>query len=718
MIAKLKIIGCWLLLFCPLYGDFLTLNDLREYAKAYPECPKKDNEDWTDPEFMTFYQKGLKRSFWECIVGNVSWSEGQFADLLQNVTASRKEKKAFADDMQTLEVREGDRIYIFGDGHGAFHSFVRDFDELKRKGEIDDNLIIRSKNVFFIFVGDLVSRSPYSLETLHHVLLLMYKNPRNVFYLRGKHESNKYWESFSMRRALKTRLQHMMDSIFAEVPFVKEINEFFATLPRMLLINHKASGEKACCSHSVISKNLLEDTSVVLALNGEQRIGVVRETKGLSFVGHVRHMSQWAMMSCPVGVYQKFFNFYYDSFVEFSIGPSISESVLTLINRDIRKKGGFTQSSYNPIFGYRLKGKKNVVKDKKIVNVGCTTSLSGITGPLGREVVSGLEAAFYEFNKEDNEVLIKLVTLDDGYVPRLARDNVETFLDRYGIDIILAPIGTPTLSFYLDLVKAGKLAVLFPYTGAVQFRKPDSKNIVHFRASYTQEMQRSVRYLVKRGVKKFAFFYQDDAYGAPIATAAREELKRHGIEKWLDLPHLRTQTNFADHVKKMHTFMPDAVGFFSSHFPSIEFISKAGTGYFLNKMLFGNSFLHSDAFRNFLDNRGITFLFSSVVPDKTAQIDLVKQHEKAVVDLGKFASNNSFEGYIAGLLFVEAAKNVAYPIKKEAIVSYFERMKDYDLKGLKLSFDPKSRQLFQSVGLSSTRGLVCESQSHDLKEQQ
>jgi ABC-type branched-subunit amino acid transport system substrate-binding protein len=664
------------LILTPLYGGFNTISDLKKYAASYPEIVKSDNNNWIDPEYTSFYKKYFKPNLVTRMINKIfrffgipissEWDSGEFKNLLITQTKKRNEKKIKKSFLKNVVFAKGKRVFIWGDLHGAFHSFVRDLSSLKKLGVISEDLVIREKNANFVFIGDVVSRSPFSLETLHVILQLMNKNHDKVIFLKGHHETREYWQGFSMRRALKWRFGVEFDATGKTVPLENEINKFFVTIPGALLIEQKESGEKIYCSYKKIASDILEDKKLRLILHGEERLGVLRRFRGLSFVGYLANATQWSLLSCPTEIYQNFFKFHYDSFIELSIGDSVAESILTLHDRDVNKKEDFGQTHYNPVFGYKLREKKNVLKDKEIVNIGCTLSLSGVTGPLGRETKSGIEAALSRFNKEDGKILLKPIVFDDGYSPRKASMNIKKLLNKYGMDFVLTPTGTPTLSFYLDMVKENKIAVFFPYTGAPQFRKSDINSIVHFRASYEQEVEKSIEFLIKNhGIRSFAFFYQDDPYGAPIAKAAHKVLEKNGIDKWLDLPHHRTQSDFTKIVKKIKEVIPNAIGCFSSHFPTIEFIDQLGAGYFLRRILFGISFLYSEAFGKHVRDLGIKSVISSVVPEGDFDdMEIAKEHKRTMKEFGRFATSNSFEGYIAASLLIDAIKNIDFQIQR------------------------------------------------------
>ena len=726
---KVRIFIIILSLFNQLYCSFNTLSDLQEYACYYPEYPKADDDNWANPKYISFYESMVKPSFFKRLKDKMMFLSApkfdwdQFEGLLKSVTKQRdtkKTKKSFPVERKIL-LNQGCRCIIYGDLHGAFHSLVRDLDELKKIEIINENLEISAKDCYLIFMGDLVSRSPYSIETLCVALVLMNKNPGKVIYLRGNHERQKHWEGFSMYRALEVQLKHKRSTVFKSVPLVKEINKFFSTLSDILYINHDNSKEKMCCFYSdvEIKKDFLSDINMQLVLKGEQRIEAVYEVDGLSFMGYLGNTSQWSLLSCPIHVYQKFFGFYKDAFVELLIGSSISNSVFTLHNRDVRTKHLFKRTHYSPIFGYELKSKNNDISNKKIVKIGCTFPLSGIIGPIGREVKAGLEAALILFNKEDNNILIRPIVFDDEYIPRRAYCNVEILREKYGIDIIFMPIGTPTLSFYLNMVKSGKIIVLFPYTGGHQFRRPEIKNIIHFRSSYNTEIKCLMDYLIEeRKLEKFAFFYQDDSFGRPVVASAHNELEMRELKKpiiflsnleqdikktkWLDLPYLRTQVNFSTEAKKITGFMPQTIGCFSTILPTVELINQLGSEYFLRKIFFGITSLCSDTFRKFLEERGIKNVFSFVVPDPDSSLlEIAKEYRSIMKKLGRHTSADSLEGYIGTSLFIETLKHIEFPFTKKKIIKYLESIKDYSFKGLKLNFNFATRGLSKSIWLKT-----------------
>lgn len=700
---------------------FETIIDLKKYADFYPEDYKIENNDWTDPSFTNLYKTKLSHSILDKTIVALKIKRDpifgiqKFQNLLENISESRINQKLESPFDKTVELKENDKCIIFGDLHASFHSLTRDLIELEKQKIIDNNLKILPKNTYIIILGDAINRAPYSLEVLNVLLLLMEKNPENVIYLRGNHEKNGYWRNFNTRRQIQTIFPkfanlHKKDNLF------DKIDVFFNTLPDALIIKiENKESSTIILSNSEKPKLFENKKDVKFMIIGEKRFDVLKETHGLEFVGYESGVAKWSIISCQSAVYNKYFKFHSDAFLELLIGHSANNCILTLNNRDVReKRPEYKQTHYDPIFGHKLKDKSQFMS-RDIIKIGSTMSLSGITAPMSNENKIGLETAFFVNNKNSElftsdlftsklftkKNLILPIILDDGYSPRVAKSNINKIINTYGLNTIVAPTGTGPLAFYLDMVKAGKVFVFFPNTGAEIFRNKDIKNIINFRASYTDETKTTIGYLTKvLGIKSFAFFYQNDAYGKPISEVAHNELKNAGINTWTDIPHLKTQSEFKSSTEKLKTIMPEAIGCFSANATTQQLIEELGPDFFSGRILFGVSFLFSDAFKKFLDDRGIKYILTGVVPDpEKSELEIAKEFRKEMNLKNLNSSLNALEGYISGSLIANAINNMMPPFTAEKIMNYFENMNNYKFKGLNLIFNPEKRNLSQPVWL-------------------
>lgn len=687
-----------------------NIKNIEKYTNFHTQNYITDDNDWLNPDFTSFYQNTLKPTILEKILIKIRisrkpfFSIKNFEKLLEKTTKERVQKKLISPFNETITLKKDNRCIVFGNLNGALHSFKRDLLELKKQKIINNNLEIVSPNTYFVFLGDVISKSPYCLELLNIIIALIDKNPQKIFYLRGRYEKDSNWRNFSMRRAIQIIFpayasEQNKDSL------QNKIDAFLSTLPDSLIINiygHKSKNNGLIMLSNEEVPEIIENNSelftnkIKFMLLGEKKHDIIKELSGLEFFGYECGVAKWSLLSCPTTIYKKFSSFYNDAFVELIIGQSAEKSLLQLYNRDTRTQDiDYKKIIYDPIFGHTIKTKADVAEES-VFNIGSTMGITGVISAFAQEYKAGLETAIY-FNNEIGDNLIKPVIFNDGYTPNIARINVEKLLNQYSIKNIISPMGTPTLAFYLDKVKAGEVYVFFPYTGAIKFRDKELKNILHFRPSYSDEARSIINYLVKdAGITNFAIFYQNDSFGMPIAQTAHDELKKLGITKWLDLPHLSTQTNFKELIEKIKLTGPEAIALFSTTFATQEFIEQLGPDFFSERILFGVSFIFSDPFCKFLDNRGIEYLLTSIVPDPiTSTLRIAKEFREHLAKRGIKANSNAFEGYISASLIIDAINKINPPITEDKIMKYFENMKDYKLKGLNLTFNPETRDLSQ-----------------------
>jgi hypothetical protein len=170
-----------LILFLTLYGfgfkkQLQTLKDFSTFAKSKTEQPEPDNKDYIKPDYTTYIKKQ-------------SWNLSSLKKTLSKVS-NFYQNSGYANDVILKFTPQPDTHFvILGNIHGSLHSLIRDFEELERLGIINNNLEITNPKYYFIFMGNVINLSPFSLETLYLVLNFVNKNPNKTFYLVGEDEN-------------------------------------------------------------------------------------------------------------------------------------------------------------------------------------------------------------------------------------------------------------------------------------------------------------------------------------------------------------------------------------------------------------------------------------------------------------------------------------------------------------------------------------------------
>ena len=721
---------------------FDNLADLQKYAATHEEQPPSDDKDWLDPNYETFH-KSLHPGFFKRLSQLIglqkkpSWTPDDFEVLLRAVIEQREKQKLSGRLVAHIRLSKPAKFYIWGDLHGAFHSLVRALEWLHKKNIITNDLKIINPQHYFVFNGDAINRSPYTLETLSLLLLLLKRNKQQVFYIRGKHENSNYWHNFGLRRELRMRIS---DSLGEGIPLGSLVSQFFDTLPLALYISTTqnptdvirishygrdrfeineeyfddlwSDGSKIEVKyHDVRNKKKSKQPVTVQSIiktedwlrESRTMFGEPKGIFGLGLLDQERGAMTWAILSASIMPYQTYYNFFYDAFGVIDVTIPVKNSTITLYNQNLKKKDGFKKNkSFNLMTGIPIGLERGIAAG---LTIGSSLSLVSGVPSMGQRVKRGMSARVREANQGigGNNYHIKMVIYNDDYVPHLARNNIIRLMKNDEIDIILCPTGSPTLFSYLDYIKEDKILVLFPITGSNTFRKKDLVGLINFRETYADEVHALIDYVTtEHDAQRFAFFYQDDAYGVSALEAAHGELKKRGITEWTDVSYLRGSSEFSKQAKAIKLAQPDAIGFFSTALPTEELIRQIGVEFLAGKVLFGISFLGEELIRQFAKRKGITIYWGAVVPNpKISQLEIVKEYRKAMDRNNYTYDVFSLEAYIGTSIFIDMLQKIEGPVTREKVRQKLESLNNYQFKGLTLTFNPETRSLFESVWIET-----------------
>lgn len=716
--------------------SFLTLKETQAYAAQFPEYVKPDNQDWLHPDYTSFHKEnkpGLLRrvSSWFGFSYPV-WDARKFKNVLKALVTVRERDELNGVFAEQYKPHKSDKCIIWGDLFGAFHSLVRDLTFLQEQGIINDQFKMIKPNYIFVFNGNVIDGSPYALETLTLVLRLLERNHSRVFYIRGYHEEKERWHNFGLAQDLKIRAQHVSREA---IPLNDLLVRFFNTLPLALYLTHDAEKE----IEAVLIANTEEaintfdslQASYVLSGNGkrrgffkrteekqkEKRVAVkayitsedrsvtYHKTEGLTLLSSAGGVARWLLFSSPTEQSQKLYRFQYDAFAQLIAHNGIDSWTIGLFNQRVAAFDGFQESAlYHVVSGWPIK-MKNSLRERELY-VGSTMDLSKGASPIGKKVLEGLELAF---NREHTlntipGVIPEITTKDDEYTPIKTRSIVENMI-KSGITTFIGSQGSPSLESYLDLIKEGKVLVLFPFTGAPDFRKPDLKYLIHYRGSYIREGQDLMDYAIKdMKAKKIAIFYQDDAFGRGALEGARQTLKEAGITNFIEVPHERNIIDYKKQAATITDFNPDTI-LFSTNTPAIRgLIRQMGVQYFVGKNLLGIS-VYEDAFERFLKDKGLTFTLIRVVPDpQTSELPIAREYRAWADQQNVPYDKVSFEQFINANIFFELLRMIDGPVTNEKIIEKAEHIKNYPFKGLLLNFNPETRELSDYLWLDTGKG--------------
>ncbi len=344
--------------------------------------------------------------------------------------------------------------------------------------------------------------------------------------------------------------------------------------------------------------------------------------------------------------------------------------------------------------------------ESKII-LGQSAAFTGPAAQLGIQFHRGAKVYFDQVNAQGGvgKRMIEIRNLDDGYEPERCAENTRKLIAD-DVFALFGYIGTPTSLAALPLATKEKLPFIAPFTGAMALRDPFNRYAFHVRASYNDETGLIVKQLNSLGLKKFAVFYQNDAYGKAGLDGVNLALTGLGLKPVAQATVERNSVDVAKAVQTLVAAGPDAVVQISAYKSCAAFIRearKAGYG----GTFYNVSFVGTQALADELGKEGAGVVVSQVMPSPyNAARPIAREFVDAVKSAGKDAQANfsSMEGYIAAKLFVEGLKRAGAKPSRESLITGLESLGSQSLGGFSVSFSPNDHVASSFVELSMLTG--------------
>ena len=297
----------------------------------------------------------------------------------------------------------------------------------------------------------------------------------------------------------------------------------------------------------------------------------------------------------------------------------------------------------------------------KEIKIGISAALSGNNKFIGKFYSTG---ALYALNNaiKNNEFkpyTIKILLKDDMYNPEKAIQNTLEFLKDEKVDYLFGYVGTPTTFNVTPLLPRFNQHLYFPYTGATILILPPQKNFVSiFRPSYKEEVRKLYNYFKSQNLNKIAIFFQQDSYGTTGLSAMKTILKKENKKPFLEIAYKRGKAyseSFEKEANLITKANPDALICISTYEASAGIIRD------LRKMksqlpIATISFSDKEKVRSIITQTNAEYFQNLIHSDisseneKSIALDKYLHHTKGVFE------NTEYEGFLAGLAFVEVLK--------------------------------------------------------------
>ena len=343
------------------------------------------------------------------------------------------------------------------------------------------------------------------------------------------------------------------------------------------------------------------------------------------------------------------------------------------------------------------------------IRFGIAAPFSGSAKELGRQMKLGIDTMLSAINAGGglNRRKVRLIAADDGYEPSRTADAMKQLFEKDEVFGIVGNVGTPTAMVALPYALERKMLFFGAFTGAGLLRRdPPDRYVFNYRASYAEETDAMVRYLVKvRRLRpeQIAVFAQQDGYGdagfSGVAKAVRA-LRGGEASTILRLDYKRNTVDVNDAVERLrqHKTPIKAVVMVPTYRAAARFIEK--TRDLFPAMIYTNvSFVGSTALAEELKLLGPKYtdgvIVTQVVPAIEGYSSLILEYKGALAKYfpGEVPDYVSLEGYIAAGLLAEGLKRAGPQLDTEKVVEALENLRDFDIGlGTPLTFGRTEHQ--------------------------
>jgi ABC-type branched-subunit amino acid transport system substrate-binding protein len=318
-----------------------------------------------------------------------------------------------------------------------------------------------------------------------------------------------------------------------------------------------------------------------------------------------------------------------------------------------------------------------------------TVALSGPLGDLGQEFSKGAKVYFEALNTRGGIAgrPIKLVVQDDAYDPKKSVEIVQGQIATNSVFALFGNFGTANNEALIPVAQAAGVPMLTPYTGANSVRSKSFSGVFNLRASYNDEVDRSVEHLATVGIQRIAVLHQNNSFGKEYLAAATQAMEKRGLKPVLVASVEGDASDVVAVTEKTTASSAEAVLLGLAGKPAIEAIKNISQRR-RGLTMYGLSVLATASNLKALGSAGTGVNITQVMPfPSNSALPLVREYQQAMTAAG-FAdySHQSLEGYANAKLVAEGLRRAGKSLSRSALVSALDDMRSYNLGGVTASF--------------------------------
>ena len=337
---------------------------------------------------------------------------------------------------------------------------------------------------------------------------------------------------------------------------------------------------------------------------------------------------------------------------------------------------------------------------------GQSAPLSGPFASLGKDYRDGALLAFDEANKSEElgGRKVRLITLDDAYNVDRAIANAKALIEQHRVSCFFNHMFTNTVRASLPFAVAANIPFVGAYTGHPDLYRNDQPLLFMTRASFAQELQRILDYLVSVGYKRTALVYYDNAVGEELKNEVDSGLATRG-RALFTAAKMPVGGAAGPASKELADAGIDAVVLGVSGGDAVSFIrAQKSAGLrptYFARSLVGSSHLHQE-----LGPDAAGIVISQLVPSPFKPTLPVARSYLKLLEQRDARARPTFvelEGFINARLMIAALRRIEGSVSGASIARALSEVGRIDVGGFAIDFEGRNRNGSRFVELTMLR---------------
>lgn len=344
------------------------------------------------------------------------------------------------------------------------------------------------------------------------------------------------------------------------------------------------------------------------------------------------------------------------------------------------------------------------VSEREIV-LGQIIDLSGPLAGITPDIVHGSRAWFDRVNARGgiHGRHVRLVTLDDGYVPANSVAAARRLIEEDQAFALLNMTGTGNVAAVLPLLAAQQPPVpLFgPITGADSLRGPELGHVFHIRASYADEAEKIVQHLVTLGIDRIAVAWLDNGFGKDGLAGVEKAMRKRALKIHSSAAIRPDAADVEQAVAALHDSRPEVIVLITTGRATVEFIKKYNARG-LGMRFYALSVMGTHSTLKALGPDGVGVVVTSVVPFPWNHAHpAAREYREAMKQAGfEGISFGGFESFLNAKAMTEGLRRAGRHLTRARFVAALEGMRRLDLGGFEVGYGKGNRQGSRFVELT------------------